>query len=197
MICTIWTHEISRRLHISWRCIRQTIRKFDKFHTVATKPGARRPSKLREHERRLIKLQQLRDDTYLLTNLVRYSYTDLNFSVSRSIMSRILRDFNMISYIAPRKLRITPVQRRNRLQWCYEHLSCLVTDWSNVIFSDESNYEILNRKNRIYIRRFQHDSTRFYHSQQRVHKCGRMGVCACSWLLHYHLIAAIILHNGL
>ena len=27
-------HEISRR------CIRQTIRKFDRFHNVATKPGA-------------------------------------------------------------------------------------------------------------------------------------------------------------
>ena len=26
---------------------------------------------------------------------------------------------------------------------------------------DESNYEILNRKNRIYIRRFRHDPTRF------------------------------------
>ena len=37
---------------------------------------------------------------------------------------------------------------------------------------DESNYEILNRKNRIYIRRFWHDPTRFERSQQRVHKGG-------------------------
>ena len=33
-------HEISRRLHISRRCILQTIRKHHEFHTVATKPGA-------------------------------------------------------------------------------------------------------------------------------------------------------------
>ncbi|CAF3992939.1 unnamed protein product [Rotaria sordida] len=171
-ICTICTHEISRRLHVSRRCIHQTIRKFDKFHTVATKPGAGRPRKGTERQRRLIKLQQLRDDTYSLTDLVRYSYTDLNLSISRSTVSRILRDFNMISYIVPRKPRITPVQRRNRVQWCYEHLSWSATDWSNVIFSDESNYEIFNRTNRIYIRRFRHDSTRFYRSQQRVHKGG-------------------------
>ena len=37
---------------------------------------------------------------------------------------------------------------------------------------DESNYEILNRKNRIYIRRFRHDPTRFERSQQRVHRRG-------------------------
>ena len=37
---------------------------------------------------------------------------------------------------------------------------------------DESSYEILSRKNRIYIRRFQHDPTRFERSQQRVHRGG-------------------------
>ena len=69
----------------------------------------------------------------------------------------------MISYILPRKPRITPSQKRNRLQWCYEHLDWSVKDWSNVIFSDESNYEVLNRKNRTYIRRFRNDRTRFEH----------------------------------
>ena len=78
----------------------------------------------------------------------------------------------MVSYIAPRKPRITPAQRRTRVAWCYEHLSWSVNDWSNVVFMDESNYEILNRKNRIYIRRFRHDPTRFEHSQQRVHRGG-------------------------
>ena len=83
----------------------------------------------------------------------------------------------MVSYIAPRKPRITPAQRCTRVAWCYEHLSWSVNDWSNVVFMDESNYEILNRKNRIYIRRFRHDSTRFEHSQQRVHRGGGIGLC--------------------
>ena len=33
---------MSRWLGISYECIRQTIRKFDKFYTVATKAGAAR-----------------------------------------------------------------------------------------------------------------------------------------------------------
>ncbi|CAF5068960.1 unnamed protein product [Rotaria magnacalcarata] len=82
-------HQISRQLNISCKCIRQTIRKFDKFHTVCTKPGA-----------------GLRDDTLSLTDLVRFARTHLNLTISRHTISRILRDFNMISFIAPKTLEL-------------------------------------------------------------------------------------------
>ena len=129
-----------------------------------------------ECQKRLIKLQQAQDDTLSLTNRVRFARTDLNLTVTRQTVSRILRDFDMVSYIAPRKPRITHTQSCTRVAWCYEHLSWSVNDWSNVVFTDESNYEILNRKNQIYIRRFRHDPTRFERSQQRVHRGGGIGV---------------------
>ena len=171
-LCKTLIHQIPSQLNISCNCIRQTIYKFDKFHTVATKPGAGRTPKVTERQKRLIKLQQVRNDTLSLTDLVRFACTDLNLTIARQTVSRILRDFDIASYIAPRKLQITPAQRCTRVAWCYEHLSWSVNDWSNVVFMDESNYEILNRKNRIYIRRFRHDPTRFERSQQRVHRGG-------------------------
>ena len=115
-----------------------------------------------------IKRQQVQDDILSLTDLVRLARTDLNLTIIRQTVSRILRNFDMVSYIAPRKPRITPAQRRTRVACCYEHLSRSVNDWSK----DESNYEILNRKNRIYIHRFRHDPTRFERLQQRVHRGG-------------------------
>ena len=120
----------------------------------------------------MIKFQQAQDDTLSLTDLVRFAPSDLNLTITRQTVSRILRDFDMVSYVATRKPRITPARRRTRVAWCYEHLSWSVNDWSNVVFMNESNYEILNRKNRIYIRRFRHDPTRFQRSQQRVHRGG-------------------------
>ena len=105
-------HEISRRLKISRRGIRQT---FSKLHTVSTKPDAGRPPKVIDHEKRLIKLQQLRDDTGSLVDFVQYVNTNFNLSIGRSTISRILQNYNIVSYIASRKLRITPIQRRNRL----------------------------------------------------------------------------------
>ena len=49
-------HQISSQLNISCKCIRQTIYKFDKFHTVATKTGASRTPKVTERQKRLTKL---------------------------------------------------------------------------------------------------------------------------------------------
>ena len=67
---------------------------------------------------------------------VRFSRTDLNLTISRQTVSRILRDFDMVPYVAPKKPRITRAQRRTRVDWCYEHLSWSVNDWSNVVFMD-------------------------------------------------------------
>ena len=117
------------------------------------------------------------------SDLVQYAHTELNLSISRPTISRILQHYNMISYILQRKPRITPPQKRNCLHWCYEHLDWSVKDWSNIIFSNESNYEVLNRKNRIYIRRFHNDRTRFERSKKRVHKGG--GIVHASYSIIY------------
>ena len=84
-------HKISRQLKICHRCIRQTIRKFDKSGTVATKPGAGCPKKTTNRQTRLIKLEQIRDETNSLTDLVRYADTNMSLSISTSTISRILR----------------------------------------------------------------------------------------------------------
>ena len=122
-LCKTLILQTSRQLNISCKCIRQTIYKFDKFHTVATKPGAGRTPKVTERQKRLIKLQQVLDDTLSLTDLLRFARTELNLTITRQTVRRILEDFDMVSYIAPRKPRIIPAQRRTRVAWCYEHLS--------------------------------------------------------------------------
>ena len=140
---------------------------FDKFHTVATKPGAGRPPKVTDREKRLTKLRQRRDDTATLAHVVRCVNTNLNLLISRSSISRILQDYNLVSYIARNKPRIT---QRNRLTWCYDRLNWSINDWSNVIFSDASNFEALTRRSGIHIRRFRNNRTRFERSQKRVDK---------------------------
>ena len=86
-------HEIPRRLKISRLGIRQT---FSKLHTVTTKTAAGRPPKVTDREKRLIKLQQLRDDTGSVADLVRYVNTNLNLSIGSSTISHILQDYNMV-----------------------------------------------------------------------------------------------------
>ena len=47
-LCKTLIHQISSQLNISCKCICQTIYKFDKFHTEATKPGTGRTPKVTE-----------------------------------------------------------------------------------------------------------------------------------------------------
>lgn len=57
---------------------------------------------------------------------------------------------------------MTVRDRLKRYKWCKERLGWTVSDWSKVIFSDESNFEVLNRKSRVFVKRFKHEK---YHSR--------------------------------
>ena len=105
-------HKICRQLKFSRRGRRQTIRKFDRYGTVTTRPGAEPLKKTTIRQTWLIKLEQIRDKTNSLADLARYANTNINLSISISTISRILRQYNMVPYIAPRKARIGPKQRR-------------------------------------------------------------------------------------
>ena len=92
-LCKTLIHQISTQLNISCKCIRQTIYKFDKFHTVPTKPGAGRTPKVTERQKRLIKF---RDDTLSLTDFVRFARTHLNLTISRQTVIVILIWFRIL-----------------------------------------------------------------------------------------------------
>ena len=95
-LCKTLIHQISRQLNISCKCIRQTTHKFDKFHIVAMKPGAGRTPKVTERQKRLMKFQQVRDDTLSLTDLVRFARTHLNLTISRQTVIVILIWFRIL-----------------------------------------------------------------------------------------------------
>ena len=98
------------------------MRQFDRYGTVLTRSGAGRPKRTTIQQTWLIKLEQTRDETNSLPDLARYANTNINLSISTSIISRILRQYNMVSSRALRKPRITPKPRRGRVAGCNEHL---------------------------------------------------------------------------
>ena len=72
---------IAQRCNVSRNCVIQTIRKYNEEHTVSTKVGTGRPSKLTDRQKRAIKLEQLRDDTLSLNDLVRYTQAYLGVKI--------------------------------------------------------------------------------------------------------------------
>ncbi|CAF3533201.1 unnamed protein product [Rotaria socialis] len=56
------------------------------------------------------------------------------------------------SYTAKREPLRTPAQIKKRLKFAKEHQYWL-SEWNNIIWSDEAHFELLNRKNGTYVRR--------------------------------------------
>ncbi|CAF4845519.1 unnamed protein product [Rotaria socialis] len=65
-----------------------------------------------KRQKRVIKLQQLRNDTFSLTDLARHAQANLNITISGRTVSRILREFDLTSYVAKRKPQTIYEQRR-------------------------------------------------------------------------------------
>ena len=68
--------------------------------------------------------------------------------------SRILTSKNLKSCYSTRKPLLKPTDRIKRRKWAKERLHWTDEDWAKVIFSDESNFEVFNRKGRVYVKRY-------------------------------------------
>jgi len=78
----------------------------------------------------------------------------INHITSRIISNR-LRERKLFSYVAVRKPLLKPTDRLKRVNFCRQLLKMSDDQLSKIIYSDESNFEVINRKSRVIIRRRQ------------------------------------------
>lgn len=146
--------DIANLCGVSEYCVRQTKKKLERTGDVKDLPRPGRPSKL-----------SYRDVNYLF-RLTRQdpkiSYQELadnlnsklkNICVSRHTVRRELIKRDIDCYVSIRKPLLTVMDRVKRRKWCRERLHWTIEDWARVIFSDESNFEVINRKSRILVKR--------------------------------------------
>ena len=63
-------------------------------------------------------------------------------------------EFKLESASAATKPALTEDHQAKQLKWCLEHKDWTYSKWTEVQFSDESNYTIMNRKTTPYIRQY-------------------------------------------
>ncbi|GFW90301.1 transposable element Tc1 transposase [Trichonephila clavipes] len=90
---------------------------------------------------------------------------DVGVAIVPQTISRHLAEANLKSKRPFRALPLTPEHRQLRLHWCQVRLMWNVTDWQNVVFTDESRFVLGTDDNRVRVRRrpgtiFQQDNAR-------------------------------------
>ena len=93
-------------------------------------------------------------------------------SVSPRTVRRRLFKAGYKSYAAKRKPYRKPSHCSSRLSFAEKCSDCNFNDWKNVIFSDESHFEVANRKNRSYIRFLPSESDKAFCFRSRVQDRG-------------------------
>ena len=74
--------------------------------------------------------------------------------VSQSKISKLMKKKHLNSYLATKKPQLSIKDRLKRRKWCKERAAWTVEQWRKVIFSDESNFELINCKKRVVVRRY-------------------------------------------
>ena len=156
--------KIAQIAGVSEKCVRTTIKNFAAGLDYKEASRAGRPKKLTD-----------RDENYIFRKArACYKWSNKDFandfnstfgdhSISRELVRRTLKAKKIESFTAIKKPLLTVRDRLKRIKWCRERKYWTVNDWANVIFSDESNFEVFNRKGRVLVKRYRSEkfSTRF------------------------------------
>ncbi len=151
------SREIAILLNISQSCATKTIKKFKETGSVNDEHRSGRPRKTSLRDDRLIFRLARSNPTYSLAVLARNINPSLEKSISRKTISRRLAEKKLFSYVAPRKPLLKPTDRIRRMNFCRQMLRMTQAELNSIVFSDEANFEVHNRKNTVLVRRFSHE----------------------------------------
>ena len=74
-------------------------------------------------------------------------------NISVSTVQRRLRSAGLYGRIAVRKPLLRAINKKKRLVWAKQHKDWTLDQWKNVLWSDESKFEIFGNKRRTFVRR--------------------------------------------
>lgn len=145
--------EIARECGTSHCFVRNTANKMKRCEPLVNRPGqGRKRSTTRAQDKFIVNLAKR-----YRTKSSREIASEVNTSWSTNLSSRTIRgrllENSLKSYTQKRRPYRNKKQAKKRLDWCNAHVSWTQNDWNFVIFSDESHFEVINRKNRWFVRR--------------------------------------------
>lgn len=145
--------EIAEFVKVSKSSVHRTLRRKCETGSNRNRKGSGRPRKTSK-----------RDDNRLLeiSKSNRFKTApDLRAEINQSLVAPIslttvkrrLRENGLIGRVAVKKPLLRPVNKKKRLQFAKEHKNWTIADWKNVLWTDESKFELFGSHRRQYCRR--------------------------------------------
>ena len=145
--------QVASRLKISKTAVHQTKEKKKTTGATEVQPGRGRKRLSSAREDRYLIRKSLSNRRLTSSDLQKEWKSGCNVNCSaRTVRNRLLQ-VGLKSHRARKKPFINERQRKQRLKFAKDHKDWTVDDWSKVIFSDESNFQLCPTPGRLMVRR--------------------------------------------
>jgi transposase len=142
--------EIVAATGLSVRAIQYINKNVKQTHSFKDRPRSGRPPKLTDRNKRTIARMVKKKETSTATAISKALKSSHQITVSPDTVKRSLKSFGYACRIKKKKPRLTEKHKKARLAFAKKYESWTSDDWKNVIWSDESKFNLLTSDGKEY-----------------------------------------------
>ena len=163
---------VAKKVGVSQCCVGKVAKKLKVDAPLTNAPGQGQKRLSTEHEDGRL-LQISKEDRTKSSRLLSSEFTLSNRTqLSPRTIRRRLLNAGYRSYIDKRKPILNASQRKVGLRFANDSIAWLPYDWKRIIWTDEADFELFNRKSRTLIRRTRFESEKPFSFVSRIQKGG-------------------------
>lgn len=159
-VCALFNHPYSTVLY--------TINRFKETKSNMDRPGRGNLGCLTSSDKRYIKILSKRDRTKTLPILTEEFNTARRKKFGQSTIRKCLLNWGLRGRVAAKKPLLRKQNVAKRSAFAKDHVNWTNEQWGQVLFLDESKFEIFGNKRRLFIRRFEGERYKKYCLQPTV-----------------------------
>lgn len=145
--------EIARRVGYAESSVRKFLKNYKNSGSLERRKGTGAKRKTTRREDRELKLQILKNRFASAPKLKRELENTNYANVSVRTVERRINELGFMSRRPAKKPLLTQKMKASRLQWAKNHQEWTSNDWSRVIFSDESKFNLFGQEGKQNVRR--------------------------------------------
>ena len=142
--------DIASKTGLTVRGIQKIFKNVKQTKSFKDRPRNGRPQKLTVRNKRQIIRMIKKKEATTATKISKTLKTHHNIQVSRDTVARALKSSGYSCRIKKKKPRLTEKHKKARFNFAKKYESWTSEDWKNVIWSDESKFNLLNSDGKEY-----------------------------------------------
>lgn len=145
--------KIAQFVGVSKTTVQYTLQRYAETGSYADRKRSGRPKKTTSSDDRRIQVISKRSRMKTVPDIRAEINESLPQPISESTVTRRLHEIGLYGRVAAKKPLLRPQNIRKRLKWAEEHSNWSMDKWKQVLWTDESKFEIFGNKRRAFCRR--------------------------------------------